>query len=72
MDLLMRLGLFLLLFGLIIFGSKYLLSQRTEQQMDDLDDTIPSFFRTQTRWMVRLVILLVLIIILYLIMSSSS
>ena len=72
MDLLMRLGLFLLLFSLIVFGSKYLLSQRTEQQMDDLDDTIPSFFRTQTGWMVRLVILLVLIIILYLIMSSSS
>ena len=72
MDLFTRLGLFLLLLGLIIFGSKYLLSQRTEQQMDDLDDTIPSFFRTQTGWMVRLVILLVLIIILFLIMSSSS
>ena len=72
MDLLMRLGLFLLLFGLIVFGSKYLLSQRTEQQIDDLDDTIPSFFRTQTGWMVRLVILLVLIIILFLTMSSSS
>ena len=72
MDLLTRLGLFLLLFGLIIFGSKYLLSRRTEQQMDDLDDTIPSYFRTQTGWMVRLVILLVLIIILFLTMSSSS
>ena len=72
MDLLTRLGLFLLLFGLIVVGSKYLLSQQTEEQMDDLDDTIPSFFRTQTVWMVRLVILLVLIIILFLIMSSSS
>ena len=72
MDLLTRLGLFLLLFGLIVVGSKYLLSQRTEEQIDDLDATIPSFFRTQTGWMVRLVILLVLIIILYLIMSSSS
>ena len=72
MDLLTRLGLFLLLFGLIVVGSKYLLSQRTEEQMDDLDDTIPSFFRTQTVWMVRLVILLVLIIILFITMSSSS
>jgi len=72
MDLLTRLGLFLLLFGLIVFGSKYLLSQRTEQEMDDLDDTIPSFFRMQTSWMVRLVILLILIIILFVIMSSSS
>ena len=72
MDLLTRLGLFLLLFGLIVFGSKYLLSQRTEEQMDDLDDTIPSYFRKQTGWMVRLVIFLVLIIILFLIMSSSS
>ena len=72
MDLFTRLGLFLLLFGLIVFGSKYLLSQRTEQQMDDLDDTIPSFFRMQTGWMVRLVIFFVLIIILFLIMSNSS
>ncbi|MDP7528961.1 MAG: hypothetical protein QGH61_06420 [Candidatus Marinimicrobia bacterium] len=72
MDPLMRLGIFLLLFGMIVFGSKYLLSRRTEQQIDDLDDTIPSYFRTQTGWMVRLVIFLVLIIILYLIMSRSS
>ena len=72
MDLLTRLGLFLLLFGLIVFGSKYLLSQRTEQEIDDLDDTIPSFFRMQTGWMVRLVILMILIIILFVIMSSSS
>ena len=72
MDLLTRLGLFLLLFGLIVFGSKYLLGRRTEQQMNDLDDTIPSYFRTQTGWMVRVVILFVLIIILFLIMSNSS
>ncbi len=72
MDPLMRLGIFLLLFGMIVFGSKYLLSRRTEQQIDDLDDTIPSYFRMQTGWMVRLIILLVLIIILFLIMSSSS
>ena len=72
MDLLTRLGLFLLMFGLIVFGSKYLLGRRTEQQMNDLDDTIPSYFRTQTGWMVRVVILFVLIIILFLIMSNSS
>ena len=72
MELITQLGLFLLLFGVIIFASKFLLSGRTEEEVDTLDDTVPSYFRTQTRWMVRLIVIFVLIIILWLILSNSS
>lgn len=72
MDVLTKLGLFLLLFGLIVFGSKHLLSQRTRRQMDDLDDTVPAYFRTQTAWLVRIIILLVLIVILFFVLSNPS
>ena len=71
MELISRLGLFLLLFGVIIITSKIFLSRRTQDEIDDLDDTVPSYFRTQTRWMVRLIIIFILIIILWLVLSSS-
>ncbi|MBH30676.1 MAG: hypothetical protein CMG71_01640 [Candidatus Marinimicrobia bacterium] len=71
MELISRLGLFLLLFGVIIITSKIFLSRRTQDEIDDLDDTVPSYFRTQTRWMVRLIIIFILIIILWLVLSNS-
>ncbi len=71
MELISKLGLFLLIFGIIIITSKIFLSGRTQNEIDDLDDTIPSYFRTQTRWMVRLIVIFILIIILWLVLSNS-
>lgn len=71
MELISKLGLFLLLFGAIVIASKIFLPGRTQDEIDNLDDTVPSYFRTQTRWMVRLIIISTLIIILWLILSNS-
>ena len=71
MELISKLGLFLLLFGVIFIASKIFLPGRTQDEIDNLDDTVPSYFRAQTRWMVRLIIIFTLIIILWLILSNS-
>ena len=71
MEQISQLGLFLLLFGGIVIASKFFLSGRTRDEIDILDDSVPSYFRTQTRWMVRLIIIFILIIILWLVLSGS-
>ena len=65
MDPIMLLGLFLLFFGVIISGSKFLLSWKTQNHLDELDDNVPSYFRNQTRWMARLIIIFILICIIW-------
>tara|TARA_Y100000294_G_scaffold75526_1_gene71205 strand:- start:3546 stop:3764 length:219 start_codon:yes stop_codon:yes gene_type:complete len=64
MDILGKLGLLLLLFGVIVFGSKLLLSRKTQNELDALDDLGSSFYQTHTRWMTRLILIAILTVIL--------
>ncbi len=64
MDILGKLGLLLILFAVIVFGSKLLLSKRTQEELDALDDLGPSVYQTHTRWMTRLILITIFIIIL--------
>ena len=63
----MLLGLFLLFFGVIVTGSKFLISWKIQNHLDELDDNISSHFRNQTRWMARLIFIFILISIIWIV-----
>lgn len=63
MDILTRLGLFLILFALIVFGSRLLLSGRTRAELKRIREPGPSFFQSQNRLLSRLIIVFVLILL---------
>jgi len=63
MDVLTRLGLFLLLFGVIVFGSKLLLTRKTREELKVMKDPVPAYFQSQNRLLMRLIFILVLAMI---------
>ena len=63
MEVLTKLGLFLILFAMIIFGSKLLLSKRTREELKEIKDPVPTYFQSQNRLLMRLIIVLVLIML---------
>ena len=72
MEIFTRLGIFLFLFGLIMFGMRFFLSKRTRRELNEIRNPVPAYFQTQTRMMVRLIIVVVLITLgLYIILSSK-
>jgi len=63
MDVLTQLGLFLILFAIIVFGSRLLLTKRTREELKEMKDTVPAYFQSQSRLLMRLIIVLVLVIL---------
>ncbi|MBL7047803.1 MAG: hypothetical protein ISR95_09290 [Candidatus Marinimicrobia bacterium] len=68
MNIITKLGLFLILFALIVFGSKLLLSKKTREQLKDMEPVSPQF-KILNRVLARLIIILVLAMILFFIMT---
>lgn len=64
MDILGKLGLFLILFAVIVFGTKMILSRRSLEELDALENLEPSVYQTHTRWMTRLIMIAILTVIL--------
>lgn len=68
MNIITKLGLFLILFALMVFGSKFLLSKKTRKQLKDMEPISPQF-QIFNRVLARLIIILVLAMILFFIMT---
>ena len=68
MNIITKLGLFLILFALMVFGSKLLLSKKTREQLKDMEPVSPQF-KILNRVLARLIIILVLAMILFFIMT---
>ena len=68
MNIITKLGLFLILFALMVFGSKFLLSKKTRKQLKDMEPVSPQF-QIFNRVLARLIIILVLAMILFFIMT---
>ncbi|MFQ6616694.1 MAG: hypothetical protein ACE5HZ_08040, partial [Fidelibacterota bacterium] len=57
------LGLFLILFAVIIFGSRLLLGGRTRAELKRIQEPAPSPFQSQNRLLSRPIIVFVLILL---------
>jgi len=68
MNIITKLGLFLILFALMVFGSKFLLSKKTRKQLKDMEPVSPQF-QIFNRVLARLIIILVLAMIMFFIMT---
>ena len=66
MDVISKLGLFLILFAVIVFGSKFLLSKKTRAELKVMKkDPITVFFQSQNRLLIRLIFVLVIVMIIF-------
>lgn len=71
MEVLTKLGLFLILFAAIVFGSRLLLTRKTREQLKEIKDPAPVYFQSQNRMLMRFIIVLVLVVLgLYIIFAS--
>lgn len=73
MDILTSLGLFLILFAVIVFGSRLLLGSKTRSELKRIREPTPTFFQSQNRLLSRLIIVFVLILLgLFIILFPSG
>lgn len=73
MDILTTLGLFLILFAVIVFGSRFLLGTKTRTELKKIREPAPGYFHSQNRLLSRLIIVFVLILLgLFIILFPSG
>ncbi|MEE9166701.1 MAG: hypothetical protein V3U24_04465 [Candidatus Neomarinimicrobiota bacterium] len=63
MEVLTKLGLFLVLFAVIVFGSRLLLTKNTKEQLRKIRGPVSGYFQSQSRLLMRLIIVLALVIV---------
>tara|TARA_B100000315_G_scaffold107184_1_gene98393 strand:- start:2610 stop:2828 length:219 start_codon:yes stop_codon:yes gene_type:complete len=63
MEIIRSLGLFLLCFGLIVFGAKFLLSKSTKKELVKMKSTPPAFYASHNKALMRFIVILSILLI---------
>lgn len=63
MNFLTTLGILLILFGVLVFLSKYVVSKKTRETMEQNVEPIPVFYKSMNKVLIRMIVVLVIMML---------